>query len=330
MAKITSIAPELLTKWRDWGLKVGMCCDPIDRDAAVKYGRQLMKWLGRKANGPVVTQPSPLAAWLAVCAIAEGKWNGKGERAFPIHKIPKGTPDLVWPYLDGAFWANYAAWVNCLKDAGVTGLPPDLSILMDSLNFGPIWPLEEHCVISDRPEAIHMKDGRLHCETGPAVRYRDDFSVWALNGVRVPPAVVMTRGEDMDAGFLRAYLCNSKINAEVRREVVRKVGAALIFERLGGKVIEKSPDGVYELVSLDTGDGRMRPYLKMKNPSIGIYHVEGVHPNCDTIEKALAWRNGLDEGMIDDENGADYVQQGDVLLFPVGAKKFKRHPKEMA
>jgi hypothetical protein len=33
--------------------------------------------------------------------------------------------------------------------------------------------------------------------------------------------------------------------------------------------------------------------------------------------------------MIDDENGAEWIQQGDVLLFPVGAKKVKRQPKKL-
>ena len=27
-------------------------------------------------------------------------------------------------------------------------------------------------------------------------------------------------------------------------------------------------------------------------PEIGTYHVDGVHPDCTTVEAALAWRNG--------------------------------------
>lgn len=34
----------------------------------------------------------------------------------------------------------------------------------------------------------------------------------------------------------------------------------------------------------------------MKNPSLEeTWHFEGVHPNCKTVDEALAWRNGLDE-----------------------------------
>jgi hypothetical protein len=33
----------------------------------------------------------------------------------------------------------------------------------------------------------------------------------------------------------------------------------------------------------------------MLNPSIGTYHIEGVPPDCDTVEKAITWRNQTSE-----------------------------------
>ena len=33
---------------------------------------------------------------------------------------------------------------------------------------------------------INMKDGKLHADGKPSVKYNDGFSVWSLNGVRVP------------------------------------------------------------------------------------------------------------------------------------------------
>jgi hypothetical protein len=32
----------------------------------------------------------------------------------------------------------------------------------------------------------------------------------------------------------------------------------------------------------------------MKNPSVGVYHIEGVSPECQTVAEALAWRNQSD------------------------------------
>jgi hypothetical protein len=52
---------------------------------------------------------------------------------------------------------------------------------------------------------------------------------------------------------------------------------------------------MYELLILNMGDGRRRPYLKMKNPSIKTWHIEGVAPEIKTVKEALAWRNGTDE-----------------------------------
>ncbi len=40
----------------------------------------------------------------------------------------------------------------------------------------------------------------------------------------------------------------------------------------------------------------------------------------------LNFRNGLRPDQIDPVNGADFYQQGDVLLFPRGAKTFKPRP----
>ncbi len=35
--------------------------------------------------------------------------------------------------------------------------------------------------------------------------------------------------------------------------------------------------------------------------SIGTFHIEGVHPDCTTVKKALAWRNNLDEYVKPDQ-----------------------------
>ncbi len=61
---------------------------------------------------------------------------------------------------------------------------------------------------------------------------------------------------------------------------------------LKAKAVDKK-DG-YELIDLNLKDGKYRPYLKMSNTSMpGIYHLEAVHPRCQTMEKAFMWRNGL-------------------------------------
>ena len=98
------------------------------------------------------------------------------------------------------------------------------------------------------------------------------------------------------ANKLDPRLVLSERNAEVRREIVRKIGIERIVSVIGAQSLDVSGD--YELLLLDLQDGLKRPYLKMLNPSIGTWHVEGVHPNCVTVEQAIAWRNGVDIGEL--------------------------------
>ena len=147
-----------------------------------------------------------------------------------------------------------------------------------------IWFYDGVCIVSDRPKHIKKKGIVLHNETGSAVEFRDGYGLWALNGVMMKREYVETPTEKLDVN-----LVVKETNAEVRRELVRKIGIDRVCMKLGAKVVDTSND--YSLLLLDLGDGRKRPYLKMRNPSIPVWHLEGVHPDCDTVEKALNWRN---------------------------------------
>src|SRR3990167_5042032 len=114
-------------------------------------------------------------------------------------------------------------------------------------------------------------------------------------------------------------------NAEIRREIVRKIGMERIILKCGATVLDKKGD--YELLAFDIGDGRIRPYLKMKNPSIFTWHVEGVAPGIKTVDEALTWRKPLPMQKITvSENGQEFYQQGDVVIWPEGAKVLKPYP----
>ena len=124
----------------------------------------------------------------------------------------------------------------------------------------------------------------MHCEHGPALGYPDGWLIYALNGVRVSKDLVETPAEKLDAKIIL-----KETNAEIRREIVRKIGIEKVCRNLNAKIIDSFES--YELLELELGDGRTRPYLKMRNPSIQTYHIEGVHPSIKTCKEALAWRN---------------------------------------
>lgn len=106
-------------------------------------------------------------------------------------------------------------------------------------------------------------------------------------------------------------------NAEIRREIINLLGIESVCEELGATTIDRQvyeydvqeyseerdeeggmiPTGnyckkqsEYELILLDLRDGRRRPFLKMRNPSVEAWHIEGVHPCLTTVQDALNYR----------------------------------------
>lgn len=139
------------------------------------------------------------------------------------------------------------------------------------------------CAISDRPKVLHRNAaGQLHSEIEEAIRYRDGWGFYCLNGVVVPDWLVKTPKQDIDPKRV------SEIeNVEVRREFVRKIGIERCIEALGWKPLDVVGDYTLGEVSVV---GSPRRYLKMLNPSVHVWHLEAVHPDCQSVQEALNWR----------------------------------------
>lgn len=150
------------------------------------------------------------------------------------------------------------------------------------------WITADDVIALPRPTLKLNAQVQLHSERGSAVHWDDsEQEFFFLNGVHVPSEIVETPANELDPRLLLR-----ERNVEVRRELIRKIGIERVCETLEAKCLDRL--GNYELLLLDLQDGRTRPFLKMKNPSLGVYHVEGVAPECSTVAEALAWRNQSD------------------------------------
>lgn len=136
-----------------------------------------------------------------------------------------------------------------------------------------------------KPSLHRDAQRQLHNDCGPAL-ISDLENLYFLHGVLVPQWLVDTPAEELDP-----LLFAKQQNVEVRREFVRKIGVERLCAKLGTKVLDKRGDYELHLVDLK-GETGAWPYLKMRNPSIGVYHMEAVPKECDTVEKALNFRNG--------------------------------------
>lgn len=181
----------------------------------------------------------------------------------------------------------------------------------------------------------------LHADMQPSYSL-GDFHTYHLNNVRVPEFLAMTPPWE-----LKAEHFYSIENAEVRKEFIEKIGLDVLINRLDHIVHDTDDEHGYKLLSLnltarneqeargevDNDESSARheyvKYLLMENPSTGQHHVEGVGNECETIIDALNWRkpDHIRNIPVDDENGEDWYQQGDVLFVRAGTKSIKQFPK---
>lgn len=180
--------------------------------------------------------------------------------------------------------------------------------------------------------ALYFNDrGQLHRDGAPAVEWgRAKF--YYLNGVRAPEHIVMTPEEKLDP---KIYF--EERNVEIRRQIIWKLGMTRILSSLTDVTLidKKSCYGIKDMYCLyeyyDPKAMEKRRFLRMKNPSLPINekkheyveHCEFVHPDCETVEEAIIFRNGLGSFEIDEKEGLPYYQQGDVLIFPANTNKLK-------
>jgi len=271
--------PEYIEKW----VKIGKSTEQCSVEKTHEIINDFYKHVQNFPPPEIVIKSSPKACWEY------------------IQEQTGMKMDFVMPYLTGSFDANIFSYYDYLIDVLKINVNENIkklyTIWKQTTNLGIIYVFDDVCIVSKKPISIHTNtNGDLHCEDGPALEYEDDLKIWSLNGVRVIEEIVMTPWNEIDCTKIL-----KESNAEIRRELVRKVGIERVIEQLGAECIDTKTvqidgeDRPYELLLLDIGDNNKRPYLKMINPSIGTYHIEGVHPDCKTVDDALEWRNGTKE-----------------------------------
>jgi len=193
--------------------------------------------------------------------------------------------------------------VVALHELGIMkDVPKEISLISDTII--PImrgctgwWPFTDFVLVCELPISVSFKkvENRylLDADGKPAIEFSDGFGIWMINDTKVPREIAETPADKLDPSMLVKIR-----NAEVRKVFAEKVGMEKIITALKSKLIDREEittgDGnkhIYELLDLELGDNRRRPYLKMINPSTNSFHVEGVPPDTKTVKDALKWRN---------------------------------------
>jgi len=152
-------------------------------------------------------------------------------------------------------------------------------------------PHKHICWISSPPATVRTDArGRLHSESGPALQYRDGWTVYAWKGVEVPARIIERPGEITLADIDRAadiHVRRCMIERMTPEKFIASGAAFRISEDETGILWERRwPDGdAWAAVEVINGtpeaDGTCKRYFLQ------------VPPNMLTARSAVAWTYGM-------------------------------------
>ena len=181
------------------------------------------------------------------------------------------------------------------------------------------WPYENICVVSDRPEVVAFDDRkRLHSDTGPAIKFRDGYAVFAWHGARVPAKIIL------DPKSITREDIMAEKNSEVSRAMAERLGWAEYMKRAETFLVDKWFDAEkslhYELWDFKKRFDLTPRLLKMESPELHDgtrpSYVEPVHPGLKTCQAARKWQFWVvDCGNCKKTLQAAQVRHGDVQII---------------
>ena len=269
---IESLTQEQIDKFEDYvdrWTAIGLTTGPVDLEKAIEAA---------KLSYRIAKLPEP--------------------KNYYVAKSPKDAVDLIKTLIPGksasdilqemAYGSQDASWLSLYeyfgKELGIAECD-DLKGLMDlSKHCGWVSFYDEMVVFQDRPEYIKFDDrGVLHCETGPAIRYSDGYSLYAWHGIVIPEDWIEKRSE------LTSKMALSWENIEQRRCACEIVGWAKILRDLNAKVIDSDDDPMIgNLLEVDIPDIGRERFLQVLCGTGRTFAIP-VPPTMKTALEAQAW-----------------------------------------
>ena len=213
--------------------------------------------------------------------------------------LPEIYDATWWGY--GDFIGSWSWWVpfyvyprDVLGLKYVTKEDARLNAWAELMQSSGWWmPLKGMVIACERPSAITRDDrGRLHCEDGPALAFRDGYGLYAWHGVRLPAQVI----ESPDSLTHEQIL--GEPNAEVRRVMITRYGAERLMRDAKAKRLHVDDWGT--LWRLDLQGDEALVCVEVVNStaepdgSWSRYWLR-VPPTMKTAKEAVLWTHDLPE-----------------------------------
>lgn len=159
---------------------------------------------------------------------------------------------------------------------------------------GWYWTFDKVCVLTERPTEFHTEqvnreltnEYQLHNEIGPAISYRDGWSIYAWHGVTVPDYVIL------DPGSISLKSIQRQRNIELRRILLERYG----FERfiMDSGAIPVDADRFGTLYKIEMENDEPLTLVSVMNSTLEIggerkRYLLRVPPFVHSAKRAVAW-----------------------------------------
>lgn len=183
-----------------------------------------------------------------------------------------------------------------------------------------VWDmiLYEHVAIISRRPVLVKKDehGSLHGERGPAVLFKDGYSVYVWHGTRLSGTTTLAARIIEDPDTLTAEEILGERNSEIVRAIGERMGWDKFQHRLKTEIIDQATDEItgltYELLDFEERRGELPRLLRMQSPRLNDgsqpWYVEPVDPQLRSALAARKWQ-------VPKPPGADGTDLG-IVLWP--------------
>ncbi len=277
--ELTKEQEELIPIWREKWLNIGLSVEETNVAIAEEGVREAYKSVNLPVPDKIYWRESPQAGARLAASLLLDKPESEVTKAEAQEQISKACHGQF----DAAWLGYYDYFLEVVK--------LDLHQICGQIKIAKSccwwWPFDEAVVLTKRPYALNRDpEGRLHCEDGPAIAWKDNFGVYAWHGIRVPQHVI-EKPETITVDEIE-----KEQNVEVRRVMITRYGQDKYLLDSGAKEVQKDDWGILYRKEIPNDEAIVMVKVVNSTPesdgSFKDYFIR-VPPNVTSAKDAVSW-----------------------------------------
>ncbi|MFW6219848.1 MAG: DUF6745 domain-containing protein [bacterium] len=284
ITELTKEQEKMIEVYRDMGIVAGNSTEPANFEIADQALMELYDFSDLKRPEKIYHVDSPKMAQGLINELLKQPQDTFNSS----HSYSFGSAESYWIY-------TYQYYIDVLKleiDAKAKHGLDIMKRLCDNSGFHYVY--DKFAIICDRPEKISLNEnGEVHCEDGPAIRYRDGFEIYAINGHIVPKIIVMNPEQ------ITKEMIQKEENAEVSRIMIEKFGLSKYLIETGAKILDMdslSLDGSATRILVEDTHGQK--WLIGSDGSTKRTYNMSAPRQAKTCKEAHSLMSGFDENKL--------------------------------